>query len=124
MARLIKAALPVVALVVLGTGCSSAQGQDDQRLTERRENFCTQLGGWQKARNAAAEDTPDPDEYDEVGAAAQDVLLAMRPLRGEPVGQGRTLGEATAAATENSDPEAEGLAVRYCGEVGFETLTR
>ncbi|SNB89764.1 MULTISPECIES: hypothetical protein [unclassified Streptomyces] len=124
MARMLKAALPVVALVVLGAGCSSAQGQDDQRLTERRENYCTQLGGWQKTRNAAAEDAPDPDEYDEVGAAAQDVLLAMRPLRDEPVGQGRTLGEATAAATENSDPEAEGLAVRYCGEVGFETLTR
>ncbi|MFE2977939.1 hypothetical protein [Streptomyces sp. NPDC059258] len=81
VARMLKAALPVVALVVLGTGCSSAQGQDDQRLTERRENYCTQLGGWQKARNAAREDTPDPDEYDEVGAAVQNTLLAIRSKR-------------------------------------------
>ncbi|WGP11786.1 MULTISPECIES: hypothetical protein [Streptomyces] len=124
MARILRAALPVVALVVLGTGCSAASGQDEQRLSERRENYCTQLGSWQKTRNAAEEDPPDPNEYDEVGAAAEDVLLAVRPLRDEPAGHGRSLGEATAAATGNSDPEAEGLAVNYCGEVGFETLTR
>ncbi|WP_399894964.1 hypothetical protein ACGH7X_38365 [Streptomyces sp. BBFR51] len=121
---MLRAVLPVVVLVAVGAGCSSSEGRDEQRLTEQRENYCMQVGEWQKARNAAGTDTPDPSEYDEVGAAAQDAFLALRSLRDEPVGGGRTLGEATAAAMNNSDPEAEGIVVQYCGDVGFETLTR
>ncbi|CAM5649090.1 hypothetical protein [Streptomyces atroolivaceus] len=48
----------------------------------------------------------------------------MRPLRDETVGGGRTLGEATAAAMNDGDSEAEGRVVQYCGDAGFETLTR
>ncbi|MFD9542317.1 hypothetical protein [Streptomyces sp. NPDC060022] len=123
MVRVLKAVIPVIALVVVA-GCSSSEGKDEQRLTELRENYCTQLGTWQKARNAADTDTPDPSGFDEVGAVAQDAFLAMRPLRDETVGGGRTLAEATVAAMKNGDSEAEGRVVQYCGDSGFETLTR
>lgn len=122
--RMLKAVLPVLALVAVAAGCSSSKGKDEQRLTEQRENYCMQLGTWQKARNAAGTDTPESSGYDEVGAVAQDAFLAMQPLRDETVGGGRTLGEATAAAMNNGDSEAEGRVVKYCGDVGFETLTR
>lgn len=124
MVRMLKAVLPVLALVAVAAGCSSSKGKDEQRLTEQRENYCMQLGTWQKARNAAGTDTPESSGYDEVGAVAQDAFLAMQPLRDETVGGGRTLGEATAAAMNNGDSEAEGRVVKYCGDVGFETLTR
>lgn len=122
--RMLKAVVPVLALVAVAAGCTSSEGKDEQRLTGLRENYCLQLGMWQKARNAAGTDTPESSGYDEVGAVAQDALLAMRPLRDEAVGGGRTLGEATVAAMNNSDSEAEGRVVKYCGDVGFETLTR
>ncbi|WP_406389753.1 hypothetical protein [Streptomyces sp. NBC_00887] len=123
MVRVLKAVVPVIAMVVVA-GCSSSEGKDEQRLTELRENYCTQLGTWQKARNAADTDTPDPSEYDEVGAVAQDALRTTRPLRDETVGGGRTLAEATVAAMKNNDSEAEGRIVQYCADSGFETLTR
>lgn len=122
MVRVVKAVVAVLALVVVA-GCSSSEGKDEERLTAQRENYCTQLGAWQEARNAAGTDTPESG-YDEVGAVAQDAFLAMRPLRDEPVGGGRTLAEATVAAMNNSDAEAEGRLVQYCGDVGFEMLTR
>jgi hypothetical protein len=122
--RVLKVVVPVLALVAVTAGCSSSEGKDGQRLTTQRENYCTQLGRWQKARNAAATDTPEPSEYDEVGAVAQDAFLAMRPLRDETVGGGRTLADATLAAMNNRDSEAEGRVVQYCADVGFETLTR
>ncbi|OWA01024.1 hypothetical protein B9W62_34505 [Streptomyces sp. CS113] len=122
--RVLKAVVPVLALVAVTAGCTSSEGGDEQRLTAQRENYCTQLGAWQKARNAAATDTPEPSEYDEVGAVAQNTFLAMRPLRDETLDGGRTLAEATVAAVNNGDSEAEGRVVQYCDDVGFETLTR
>ncbi|WP_329157001.1 hypothetical protein OHB49_00650 [Streptomyces sp. NBC_01717] len=121
---MLKAVVAVLALVAVAAGCSSSEGEDEERLTAQRENYCTQLGAWQKARNAAATDTPESSGYDVVGAVTQDAFLAMRPLRDEPVGGGRTLAEATVAAMKNSDSEAEGRVVQYCGGVGFEALTR
>lgn len=122
--RALKVVGPVLALMVVAAGCSSSTGMDEQRLTEQRERYCTQLGTWQKARNAASTDAVNSTEYDEVGAVAQDAFLAMRPLRNETVGGGRTLGEATAAAMNRGDSEALGRVVEYCADVGFETLTR
>ncbi|MFD3610692.1 hypothetical protein ACFWXA_21895 [Streptomyces atroolivaceus] len=122
--RRFRTVVPVLALVAVAAGCASSEGTDGRWLTEQRENYCTQLGTWQKARNAARTEPPDPSGYDEVGAVAQDAFLAMRPLRDETVGGGRTLGEATAAAMNDGDSEAEGRVVRYCGDAGFETLTR
>ncbi|MCX5443777.1 MULTISPECIES: hypothetical protein [unclassified Streptomyces] len=121
---MLKAVVPVLALVAVVAGCSSSEGRDEERLTTQRENYCTQLGAWQEARNAAGTDTPEPSGYDEVGAVAQDAFLAMRPLRDEPVDGGRTLAEATVAAMNNRDSEAEGRVVQYCDDVGFEMLTR
>ncbi|MFB9572695.1 hypothetical protein [Streptomyces yanii] len=121
---MLKAVLPALALVAVAAGCSSSKGKDEQRLTEQRQNYCMQLGTWQEARNAAGTDMPESSGYDEVGAIAQDAFLAMRPLRDETVGGGRTLGEATVAAMNNGDSEAEGRVVKYCGDVGLETLTR
>ncbi|MEU4261886.1 MULTISPECIES: hypothetical protein [Streptomycetaceae] len=118
-----RAVVPVLAVVATAAGCSSSDG-NERRLTEQRENYCTQLGTWQKARNAAGTVTPEPSGYDEVAAVAQDAFLAMRPLQDEAVGGGRTLAEATVAAMNNSDSQAEGRVVKYCGDVGFETLTR
>ncbi|MEU9190615.1 hypothetical protein AB0D14_40110 [Streptomyces sp. NPDC048484] len=133
---MLKSVVPVLALVlvavVVTAGCSSSEGKDEQRLTAQREAYCTQLGAWQKARNAAdtgAEtgtetDTPESSGYDEIGAVAENAFLAMRPLRDETVGGGRTLADATTAAMNNSDSDAEGCIVRYCDDAGFETLTR
>ncbi|GAA2919642.1 hypothetical protein GCM10010518_03020 [Kitasatospora cinereorecta] len=123
MVRMFRAVVPVLAVVATAAGCSSSDG-NERRLTEQRENYCTQLGTWQKARNAAGTVTPEPSGYDEVAAVAQDAFLAMRPLQDEAVGGGRTLAEATVAAMNNSDSQAEGRVVKYCGDVGFETLTR
>lgn len=126
MVRVLKAVVPVLTLMAVAMGCSSSEGKDGQQLTAQRKNYCTQLGAWQKARNAAGTDTDTPESsgYDEVGAVAQDAFLAMRPLRDEAVGGSRTLAEATVAAMNNSDSEAEGRVVQYCGDAGFETLTR
>ncbi|WP_124284710.1 hypothetical protein [Streptomyces sp. ADI92-24] len=128
--RVLRTVFPVLALVAMSAGCSSSNGKSEQQLTEQREGYCTQLGAWQKARNAADSDSstdsdaPESPGYDEVGAVAEDALLAMQPLRDEAVGGGRTLGEATAAAMKNGDSEAEGRVVEYCGDSGYETLTR
>ncbi|WP_327111605.1 hypothetical protein OG206_02265 [Streptomyces sp. NBC_01341] len=124
MTRAFRTAVPTLALVATVVGCSSPAGGDEQWLTEQRKNYCTQLGTWQKARNAAGTEAPTASGFDEVGATAQDTFLAMRALRDEPVGGGRTLGEATAAAMNSSDSEAEGRVVTYCGDAGFETLLR
>ncbi|MFE1794843.1 hypothetical protein ACFW9L_01610 [Streptomyces sp. NPDC059517] len=117
----------LMALMALMAGCSSSDGEDEKRLTAQRENYCTQLGAWQSARNAArtdASDSADPSGDDEIGTVARDAFLAMRPLKEESLGQGRTLAEATVAAMSNSDSEAEQRLVEYCGDAGFETLTR
>ncbi|KPC78930.1 lipoprotein [Streptomyces sp. NRRL S-4] len=115
---------PVLALMAVVAGCSASTDMDGQRLTEQRERYCTQVGTWQKAQDAARTDAENATGYDEVGALAQDAFLAMRPLRDETVGGGRTLGEATAAAMNRSDSEALGRVVKYCDDAGFETLTR
>ncbi|MCW8096345.1 hypothetical protein [Streptomyces tauricus] len=127
MVRVQRTAVPVLVLLALLAGCSSTDGEDEERLTVQRENYCTQLGAWQKARNAASTDTADSADSagdDEVGTVARDAFVAMRPLKDESVGQGRTLAEATVAAMSNSDSEAERRVVEYCGDMGFETLTR
>lgn len=122
MVRVLKTVVPVLVLIGMAAGCSSSDGKDEQRLTAQRANYCAQLGAWQEARDEAESTTPDPSAYDMVGAIAQDAFLAMRPLRDEAVGAGRTLGEATAAAMNSNDFDAEGRIVQYCGDVGFETL--
>lgn len=127
MVRLMRTIVPVLALMAVTAGCSS-EGKSEQRLTEQRENYCTELGAWQKARETdAAGDGADTDgasEYDMVGAIADDAFLAMEPLRDEAVGGGRTLAEATVAAMKRSEAEALGRVVQYCQDNGFESQAR
>lgn len=126
--RLIRTVVPVLALIAVTAGCSSSDGKSERRLTEQRESYCTQLGAWQEARDEVADadaegSGPEADGasgYDMVGAVADDVFLAMDPLRDESVGAGRTLAEATVAAMKNSDAGAGGLIVQYCQDNGFE----
>ncbi|MEU8625239.1 hypothetical protein [Streptomyces sp. NPDC048669] len=136
MVRVLRTVFPVLALVAMSAGCSSSDGKSEQQLAEQRGSYCTQLGAWQKARNAAGtdsdsdaesdaeSDTSESSDYDEVGAVAEDAFLAMQPLLDETVGGGRTLGEATVAALKNGDSEAEGRLGEYCGDAGYETLMR
>ncbi|MGZ2360165.1 hypothetical protein LRE75_26390 [Streptomyces sp. 372A] len=119
--RGLKAVGPVLALVAAVAGCSSDAGASEQQLTDWRENYCRQLGAWQRAHD---EESPDAAGGEEAGAIASDVFAAMQPLTDEPVGAGRTLAEATAAAMNSDESEALGLIVAYCGDNGFETLTR
>ncbi|MET9561714.1 hypothetical protein [Streptomyces tauricus] len=86
MVRVQRTAVPVVVLLALLAGCSSTDGEDEERLTAQRENYCTQLGAWQKARNAASTDAADAAGDDEAGTVARDAFLAMRPLKDESVG--------------------------------------
>ncbi|MEU1470740.1 hypothetical protein ABZ434_21205 [Streptomyces sp. NPDC005761] len=126
MVRLIRTVVPVLALLVVTAGCSSGDGKSEQRLAEQRESYCTQLGAWEDAqgeeKDAEAEgaEADGASGYDMVGAVADDVFLAMEPLRDESVGGGRTLAEATAAALKSNDRGAGGLIVRYCQDNGFE----
>lgn len=127
MVRLVRAIVPVLALLVGAAGCSSGDGGSEQRRTEQRESYCTQLGAWQDARadeeDAEAEgaEAAGASGYDMAGAVADDVFLMMEPLRDESVGGGRTLAEATVAALKSNDLGAGGLIVRYCQDNGFET---
>lgn len=122
------AVIAVLALLAATAGCSSGDGRSEQRLTEQRESYCTQLGAWQDAKAEAADAEAEgagaqadgASGYDMVGAVAEDVFLAMEPLRDEPLGGGRTLAEATVAAIKSSDAGAGGLVVRYCQDNGFE----
>ncbi|WP_328950141.1 hypothetical protein OG778_21370 [Streptomyces sp. NBC_00184] len=126
MVRLIRTLVPVLALVAVTAGCSSGDGKSEARLTEQRESYCTQLGAWQDARAEEADAEKEGAEadgasgYDMVGAVADDVFLAMDPLRDEALDGGRTLAEATVAALKSNDRGAGGLIVRYCQDNGFE----
>ncbi|MFE2599012.1 hypothetical protein ACFXCZ_21335 [Streptomyces sp. NPDC059396] len=124
MVHRLKVVVPVLALVAVAAGCSSSEGEDEQRLTRLRENYCLYLGTWQEARNAAATVTPESTANEEAELVGQDVFVVMRPLRDETVSGGRTLGEETVLAINNGDGNAEAHVVRYCGDAGFETLTR
>ncbi|MFJ5109953.1 hypothetical protein ACIQAD_04760 [Streptomyces sp. NPDC088551] len=124
--RTLKAIVPVLALVAVAVavGCSASDDGDEQRLNGLRENYCLQLGMWQKARNAEGSVTPESPAYGEAALVAEDAVHAMRPLRDEAVSGGGTLGETTVLAINNGDGNAEARAVQYCADVGFETLTR
>ncbi|WP_411112695.1 hypothetical protein [Streptomyces sp. 029-5] len=110
--------------VAVAAGCSASEDGDEQRLSGLRENYCLQLGMWQKARNAEGSVTPESPAYGEAALVAEDAVHAMRPLRDEAVSGGGTLGETTVLAINNGDGNAEARVVQYCADVGFETLTR
>ncbi|MFJ6645717.1 hypothetical protein ACIQPS_08645 [Streptomyces sp. NPDC091290] len=118
----------VVAVAALMGGCSSddtggsggSGGSEFDRAWQ--ENYCRQLGAWQRVRNSA-EDGAGSDAAEE---AADAVVTAARRLSSasyEGAGDGATMLDLTVAALRG-DGAAEGRAVEYCATAGFETLTR
>lgn len=123
----------VVAAVVAGmvSGCSSDgsdgfgdSGDSGASEVDRawQENYCRELGSWQRARNSATEEGADgeavPDEDAVVSAARQLPSAAY-----EGAGDDGSMLDVTVMAVRG-DTNAEGEAVAYCSAAGFETLTR
>lgn len=123
----------VVAAVVAGlvSGCSS-DGSDgfgdsgDSGASEMdrawQENYCRELGSWQRARNSATEEGAESDavpDGDAVVSAARQLPSAAY----EGAGDDGSMLEVTVMAVRG-DTNAEGEAVAYCSAAGFETLTR
>ncbi|KAB2975924.1 hypothetical protein F8R89_30385 [Streptomyces sp. SS1-1] len=140
--RVTGAMAGVVAVAVLMGGCSSgdsdgsgdyggsggsggsgeAGGSEFDRAWQ--ENYCRQLGAWQRVRNSA-EDGAGSDAAEEAEAAGAVVTAARRLSSAsyEGAGDGATMLDITVAAMRG-DGAAEGQAVEYCGTAGFESLMR
>ncbi|MGV9641845.1 hypothetical protein [Streptomyces sp. NPDC003514] len=140
--RVTGAMAGVVAVAVLMGGCSSGDSDDSVDYGDTggsggtdesggsefdrawQENYCRQLGAWQRVRNSA-EDGAGSDAAEEAGAAGA-VVTAARRLSStsyEGAGDGATMLDITVAALRG-DGAAEGQAVEYCGTAGFESLMR
>ncbi|MFJ3655849.1 hypothetical protein ACIPPR_21400 [Streptomyces nigra] len=123
----------VVAAVVAGmvSGCSSdgsddsgASGDSGASEVDRawQENYCRELGSWQRARNSATEEGAESDavpDGDAVVSAARQLPSAAY----EGAGDDGSMLDVTVMAVRG-DTNAEGEAVAYCSAAGFETLTR
>ncbi|MGV9573247.1 hypothetical protein ACWDRX_28940, partial [Streptomyces nigra] len=123
----------VVAAVVAGmvSGCSSdgsddsgASGDSGASEVDRawQENYCRELGSWQRARNSATEEGAESDavpDGDAVVSAARQLPSAAY----EGAGDDGSMLDVTVMAVRG-DTNAEGEAVAYCAAAGFETLTR
>ncbi|CAM5596417.1 hypothetical protein [Streptomyces viridochromogenes] len=118
----------VVAVAVLMGGCSSddtggsggSGGSEFDRAWQ--ENYCRQLGAWQRVRNSA-EDGAGSDAAEEAGDALVTAARRLSSASYEGAGDGATMLDVTVAALRG-DGAAEGRAVEYCATAGFETLTR
>ncbi|KUL74147.1 MULTISPECIES: hypothetical protein [unclassified Streptomyces] len=118
----------VVAVAVLMVGCSSDDSGDtgDTGGSEFdrawQENYCRQLGAWQRVRNSA-EHGAGSDAAEEAGDAVVTAARRLSSASYEGAGDGATMLDVTVAALRG-DGAAEGRAVEYCATAGFETLTR
>ncbi|MGW7663774.1 hypothetical protein [Streptomyces sp. NPDC054756] len=133
----------MVAVAVLMGGCSSGDSDDPVDYGDTggsggsgeaggsefdrawQENYCRQLGAWQRVRNSAEDDGAGSDAAEEAGAAGA-VITAARRLSSasyEGAGDGATMLDITVAALRG-DGAAEGQAVEYCATAGFESLMR
>jgi hypothetical protein len=121
----------VVAVAVLMGGCSSddsgeagGSGGSDGSEFDRawQENYCRQLGAWQRVRNSAG-DGAGSDAAEEAGDAVVTAARRLSSASYEGAGDGATMLDVTVAALRG-DGAAEGRAVEYCATAGFETLTR
>ncbi|MEU2783560.1 MULTISPECIES: hypothetical protein [Streptomyces] len=120
-----------MAVAVLMGGCSSddtgdtggsggSGGSEFDRAWQ--ENYCRQLGAWQRVRNSA-EDGAGSDAAEEAGDALVTAARRLSSASYEGAGDGATMLDVTVAALRG-DGAAEGRAVEYCATAGFETLTR
>ncbi|MFJ7017024.1 hypothetical protein ACIQUW_01570 [Streptomyces sp. NPDC101117] len=121
----------VVAVAVLMGGCSSddsgeaggSDGSDGSEFDRAwQENYCRQLGAWQRVRNSAG-DGAGSDAAEEAGDAVVTAARRLSSASYEGGGDGATMLDVTVAALRG-DGAAEGRAVEYCATAGFETLTR
>ncbi|MGV9251622.1 hypothetical protein [Streptomyces sp. NPDC003697] len=117
--------MAVVVVTVLMSSCSS---EEPARSRERQEDYCAKLGSWQDARRAVADAGADDarsapsSESDDVASAGQAAISASRRLGGDGIAaDGSDVLDATVAAVAG-DTDAEGRAVSYCDDSGFETL--
>ena len=112
--------LRVVAVVLAAgatAGCSS-EAEPSPMAEEWRRDYCTKLGSWQDVRDGRIRPGTDPDP----AALGQLAVLAAGVLEREglqPAG-GHLVDDTKMAVL--GDGVAEGRAVTYCGEAGFETL--
>ncbi|WP_432187277.1 hypothetical protein [Streptomyces sp. Tue6028] len=126
-----NAAQAVTAAVVLCllTSCSSDDPAQDK---ERQRTYCSRLGAWQEARDAAAGNATGVDESDAQGSDAPgtddasiagDLAVASsRVLNREKLDRtGSHILDDTVLAV-GGDPAAESRAVSYCDDSGFETM--
>ncbi|MFD7695282.1 hypothetical protein [Streptomyces sp. NPDC059805] len=127
----------VVAVAVLMGGCSSDDSDDSGDTGDTggsggsggsefdrawQENYCRQLGAWQRVRNSAG-DGAGSDAAEEAGDAVVTAARRLSSASYEGAGDGATMLDVTVAALRG-DGAAEGRAVEYCATAGFETLTR
>lgn len=122
--RITRAAATAVVVASLMSSCSS---DDSEQAKEWQQNYCTKLGTWQRARNAttgsvdANGQSPESGNADIEGYA---VISAAKLLDRKGLDSvGSRILDDTAMAV-GGDTYAEGRAVSYCYDSGFETLTR
>ncbi|MBQ0995231.1 hypothetical protein [Streptomyces sp. RK62] len=129
--RIVRRVAGAVVVAALVSGCSS-DGSDgfgdsgDSGASEMdrawQENYCRELGSWQRARNSATEEGAESDavpDGDAVVSAARQLPSAAY----EGAGDDGSMLDVTVMAVRG-DTHAEGEAVAYCAAAGFETLTR
>lgn len=132
--RIVRRIAVAVVVAALVSGCSS-DGSDgfgdsgdsgDSGASEMdrawQENYCRELGSWQRARNSATEEGADGEavpDGDAVVSAARQLPSAAY----EGAGDDGSMLDVTVMAVRG-DTNAEGEAVAYCSAAGFETLTR
>lgn len=129
--RIVRGVVAAAVVAGLVGGCSS-DGSDgfgdsgDSGASEMdrawQENYCRELGSWQRARNSATEEGAESDavpDGDAVVSAARQLPSAAY----EGAGDDGSMLDVTVMAVRG-DTNAEGEAVAYCSAAGFETLTR
>ena len=129
--RIVRGVVAAAVVAALVSGCSS-DGSDgfgdsgDSGASEMdrawQENYCRELGSWQRARNSATEEGAESDavpDGDAVVSAARQLPSAAY----EGAGDDGSMLDVTVMAVRG-DTNAEGEAVAYCSAAGFETLTR
>ncbi|MFG2472394.1 hypothetical protein ACGFXB_44200 [Streptomyces canus] len=129
IARAVKRAAAVAVAAFLVSGCSS---DDPAQAQEWQRDYCTKLGSWQDAAHATRTTEADADvdegqsvqspEFDNTESASRAVIEASQRLdrAGLEHGDIHILDDTVNAV--GGDVGAEGRAVSYCDNSGFETL--